>query len=175
MGNAEDYIPIARAAWTRGQALAVWRITVGLVLLWVAAIVAVPAAREMGFGFGDGLNTFFSYICHQIPERSFYLGSYPFAVCSRCFGVYSGLLAGLLSYPLFRRIEDTDPLPRRWLFLSLVPIGIDWSLNIFGIWENTHFTRVVTGAILGSACAVYIVPALVEIRQNLALRRRSAG
>jgi uncharacterized membrane protein len=52
-----------------------------------------------------------------------------------------------------------------------VPISIDWSLTIFGIWENTHVSRFVTGAILGIACATYIVPALVEVVRNLSYRR----
>ena len=45
----------------------------------------------------------------------------------------------------------------------MVPIAIDWSLGAFGIWENTHLSRFITGLILGAACAIYIVPALVEI------------
>jgi uncharacterized membrane protein len=81
------------------------------------------------------------------------------------------LLAGILIYPLWRSIDDIDAIPRIWLFLSLVPISIDWSLTIFGIWENTHVSRFVTGGILGIACATYIVPALVEVVRNLSYRR----
>ncbi len=103
------------------------------------------------------------------------MGAEPLAVCSRCFGVYFGLLAGLLIYPVWRRMEDVEPLPRIWLILSLIPISIDWSLTVFGIWENTHLSRFITGLVLGAACATYIVPALVEIRRNLAHRRRAAA
>jgi uncharacterized membrane protein len=90
-----------------------------------------------------------------------------FAVCSRCFGVYFGLLAGIATYPLWRPIESVDPLPRFWLFLSMIPIAIDWSLGFFEIWDNTHLSRFVTGGILGVACAVFIIPAMVEIVRNL--------
>ncbi|HLA95762.1 MAG TPA: DUF2085 domain-containing protein, partial [Pyrinomonadaceae bacterium] len=69
----------------------------------------------------------------------------------------------LAIYPLWRNIDDIEALPRVWLFASMVPIGIDWSLTVFGIWENTFLTRFVTGLILGAACATYIIPALVEI------------
>lgn len=155
----------------RLRATVTWGWAAAVVLAWVSLILLAPLGTDPGWSIASSIYSFFGYVCHQLPERSLHLDGHPMAVCSRCFGVYSGLLAGLLAYPMFRRIEDTDPLPRRWLFLSLVPIGIDWSLNIFGIWENTHFTRVVTGAILGIACAVYIVPALVEIRQNLAVHR----
>jgi uncharacterized membrane protein len=115
--------------------------------------------------------TFFSYICHQIPDRSLHIAGHQLGVCTRCSGVYMGLLIGLLIYPLVRRIDEIEPIPRFWLFLSLVPISIDWLLTIFGIWENTHLSRFVTGFILGATCAAYIVPALVEVTRNLAYRR----
>lgn len=151
----------------RTQAFKVWAIAVTLVGVWVAAAV-LPAIFA-----GAGENAlaapfykFFGFLCHQIPERSFHILEHQLAVCSRCFGVYFGLLAGLLIYPAIRGIEVIEPLPRLWLFASMVPIAVDWSLGVFGIWENNHTSRFVTGLILGVACAIYIVPALVEITRN---------
>jgi uncharacterized membrane protein len=80
-------------------------------------------------------------------------------------------LAGVLIYPLWRPIEEIEPIRRFWLFLSLIPVTIDWSLTMFGIWENTHLSRFVTGMILGAACATFIVPALVEITRNFSARK----
>jgi uncharacterized membrane protein len=85
--------------------------------------------------------------------------------------VYFGLLLGFGLYPLWRPVDSVEPPARMWLFLSLIPIGIDWSLGVFGIWENTHLSRFITGLILGVACATYIVPALVDIRRNLSTRK----
>jgi uncharacterized membrane protein len=45
----------------------------------------------------------------------------------------------------------------------MIPMAIDWSLGFFHIWENTQLSRLVTGAILGIACGLFIVPAIVEI------------
>jgi len=75
-------------------------------------------------------------------------------------------------YPLWRRIDEIEPISRIWLFLSLIPIGVDWSLTIFGIWDNTFTSRLITGLILGVACATFIVPATVEITRNLIYRSR---
>jgi uncharacterized membrane protein len=147
----------------------IWALGLAVVVIWSAFIVAAPLAADTAPA--KGIYSFFSFLCHQMPERSLWLGGHPLAVCSRCFGVYFGLVAGFAVYPLWRNIENTEPLPRFWLFLSLVPIGIDWSLGIFGIWENTHISRFVTGLILGFACATFIIPALVEIRQNREYRR----
>lgn len=173
--SAENYISPNSPVRFRGQAVRVWAVTVAVVAVWVAVIVAAPVSRVNGWGFDTSIYAFFSYICHQLPERSLHLGAEQLAVCSRCFGVYFGLLAGLLVYPLWRRIDDIEPLPRIWLILSMVPIAVDWSLTIFGIWENTHLSRFLTGLILGVACATYIVPALVEIGRNLSHRRRATA
>jgi uncharacterized membrane protein len=123
-------------------------------------------------GISNPLYNFFSFLCHQNSERSFNLGEHAFAVCSRCFGVYFGLFFGFVVYPLLRPIDEIEPLPRFWLFLAIIPMGIDWFLGVFGIWDNTHLSRFLTGAVLGAACALFIVPALVEIFAVLANKRQ---
>lgn len=143
-----------------------------VVTVWVLLTVAAPIAKANGLvAISSPLYNFFGYICHQISDRSFHVEGEPFAVCSRCFGVYFGLAFGFAVYPLWRNVTEIEPLPRFWLFLSLIPIGIDWSLTVFGVWENNHASRFITGLILGVACATYIVPAIVEITRNLTRRR----
>lgn len=172
--DTQSYTPVDLQKRFHTQAYRVWMITSTVVLLWVAVIIAVPLFASGGMmSISSPIYSFFSYICHQIPERSFHLAGHQMGVCSRCFGVYFGLLAGTVVYPLWRSVDSTEPLKRFWLLLSMVPIGIDWSLGAFGIWENTHLTRVVTGAILGFACGTFIMPALVEIARNMSSRRTS--
>ncbi len=168
---AQNYIPLKVAVMKRKQALRVWMTGLVVVLVWTSLILLAPLANSYGLpAFSSPLYQFFSFICHQIPDRSFHIGGEKFAVCSRCFGVYFGLMLGFLVYPLLHRIEEIDPLPRFWLFLSLIPISIDWSLTAFGIWENTQVSRLITGLVLGFACAMFIVPAIVEVTQNLTKR-----
>jgi len=168
----ENYIPQVAAGKYRQQTFAVWSVLFLAALVWVLLIISAPLARANGFSeFANSVYTFFSYLCHQLPARSFHFGEHAFAVCSRCFGFYAGLFLGFGFYPLFRSLNETNPLPRIWLFLAMIPMGADWSLMFFGVWENTHLSRAVTGAILGAACAVFIVPALLEI---IFLRRRKA-
>ena len=170
----ENYIPLAIQAAMRRQAWRAWAVGLGVVFVWAFLIILAPLAKAYGFEtFAASLDNFYHYICHRIPERSFHIAGEQFGVCSRCSGVYFGLFFGFAIYPLWRRIEDVEPLARFWLFLSMIPIGVDWSLTIFGIWENTQFTRVATGLILGFACATYIVPAIVEITRNISYRRRT--
>jgi uncharacterized membrane protein len=167
----QQYIPISLKPALKNQAVKVWLIGCAVVLTWALLIVIAPIAKANGFtAISTPLYTFYSYICHQIPSRSFHIEGEQFGVCSRCFGVYFGLLFGYVIYPLWRRVEEIEPVPRIWLFLSLIPIGVDWSLTVFGIWENTFMSRFVTGMILGVACATFIVPATVEIMRNFTLR-----
>lgn len=169
----ENYIPQDFTAGFRKQAWKVWAISLFVVFAWVFVILLAPIAKANGFeSISAPLYKFFGFICHQIDSRSFHVENHQFAVCARCFGVYFGLLFGFLIYPLFRKIDDVEPLPRFWLFLAMIPIGVDWSLGVFGIWENTHLSRFITGMILGAACAIFIVPALVEIFRLLTGKRK---
>jgi len=164
----ENYVPIEVHTRLKRQAVKVWIAGSVVVLLWIGMIVGAPILEANGLSsISAPIYHFFSYICHQLPNRSFFFEGHQLAVCSRCFGVYLGLLIGFLVYPLWRPIDEIEPLPRIWLILSLIPIGVDWSLGFFQIWENTFTSRFVTGLILGVACATYMVPALVEIVRNL--------
>ena len=165
----ENYTPQTFLPQIRRQAWTIWGVSFSVVFVWILLILLAPAAEAGNFtGVSAPIYKFFGFICHQISERSFSIAEHQFAVCSRCFGVYFGLFFGFIIYPFFQKIEEIEPLPRVWLFLAMIPIGIDWSLGVFGIWENTHLSRFITGLILGAACAVYIVPALIEIFRLLA-------
>lgn len=164
----EEYISFRMTDFYRRQAWRVWAATLILTLGWLLLVILPAVAKTHGFdGLADPLYRFFSYLCHQIDARSFHYGEAKFGVCSRCFGVYLGLVLGAAAYPLWRNVPAVDAPPRIWLFLSLIPIGIDWSLNALSIWENTQASRLLTGLILGFACSTFIIPAVVEIRRNL--------
>jgi uncharacterized membrane protein len=164
----DSYRPLAAIAAMNLQATRVWLVGLLIAGLWALLIIVDPIAKSYGLtSVSSALYTFHSFICHQMPERSFHLMGEQLGVCSRCTGVYFGILAGFAIYPLWRRLDNIEPITRIWLFLSLVPIGIDWSLTFFGYWENTHLSRFLTGMILGATCATYIVPASVEIVRNM--------
>jgi uncharacterized membrane protein len=159
----ENYVPQRLVKQRKRQAFFAWGLVFLLALAWIVLIVSAPLAKANNLtSFANPVYAFFSYVCHQIPERSFHASEFPFAVCTRCFGFYFGFLFGLLVYPFFRALDETEPFPRVWLFLAMIPMGVDWSLGFFEIWENTHASRSITGAVLGFACAIFIVPALAE-------------
>lgn len=106
----------------------------------------------------------YSSVCHQIAERSPAIESVQLAACHRCFGIYAGLTAGALLFPLLMRWSDV--LMRRAGFFILgalaVP-GIDWAGDVAGLWTNSPVSRVLTGAVFGFMAGFYFSKAVAEI------------
>ncbi|HEU4479653.1 MAG TPA: DUF2085 domain-containing protein, partial [Pyrinomonadaceae bacterium] len=117
----------------------------------------------------------FSYACHQQPERSFFIAGLPFAVCARCTGLYIGFALAAVLYPLLTWLRRTNPPERKWLFLAVGPLAIDFGLGLLGIWHNTHTSRFLTGALLGAVVVFYVMPALVELSQRFRTRQSPPG
>jgi uncharacterized membrane protein len=160
---------------TSRRSVVVWATVATLVLLFVSLIVVAPLALAYGHDFTAlVIYKSFSRFCHQIPERSFYLDGHPFAVCARCTGIYFGFAAGVLLYPLARSLRREDAPARKWLLVALVPTALDFALDFFGIWQNTHLTRSVTGALLGGVAAFYVVPGLLDL-SRMSFRRSTVG
>ena len=145
-------------------AIAIWAVSAALTISIVGVIIGAPLIQAAGHpALALKIYKIFSYVCHQIPERSFHLAGYQFAVCSRCTGIYSGLALATLTYPLVRSLKQTETPRLIWLFLAAVPLFIDWSLGYFSIWQNNHASRFATGALLGASAVFYILPGLVEL------------
>jgi len=145
----------ARHAW--GLALACAAGLVGL-------IVGAPLLKAAGFqATAEGVYRGFGLVCHQMSERSFHVAGEPLAVCARCFGLYVGALAGVAVYPLVRSLMRRDFPARAWLLAAAVPTTLDFALGFFGVWENTHASRLLTALPLGVALAFCAVPGLVDL------------
>ena len=169
----ENYVSQTAVEKFRRRAFFVWGISTFIIAFWILLIVAAPIAQTNDLAsVSSPIYKFYSFVCHQIPARSFFISTEPFAVCSRCFGIYFGLFVGFVLFPFLRSVEETTPFPRFWLFLGMIPMLIDWSLGFFEIWENNHLSRFITGLILGTACAIFLVPAIVEIFSILARQRQ---
>jgi len=144
--------------------LVMWSmVAIGSVTVLVM-IVGAPLALKSGHPFwGLAIYRAFSYVCHQLPERSFFIAEHQFAVCARCTGLYAGFAVAVLFYPLVRSLRQIEAPKRKWLFLAAAPLAIDFSLGFFGIWENTHFSRFATGALLGAVAVFYVMPGLMDL------------
>ena len=129
-----------------------------LVLSMMAGVIVVA----MGGGlFGQGgawvmqwQHQSFSTLCHQMPDRSFWIGGQPMAVCSRCFGIYSGFLAGWLLLPLLAISGVLKNISIKNILLGIIVLNlIDILGNLLGFWQNTLVSRVVFGELAGLGAA----------------------
>lgn len=159
--SPEQYIP--QTASIR-RPLLMWLVAAGGSLGIMSLIIGAPLAMDAGQPFwGLVIYRAFGYVCHQIPERSFFIAGHKFAVCARCTGLYAGFTVATLFYPLLRSLRQTEAPPRKWLFLAAAPLAIDFALGFFGIWENTHSSRFATGALLGAVSVLYVMPGLIDL------------
>ena len=79
--------------------------------------------------------------CHQMPERSFFVGGYQLPLCARCTGIVIGHLLGIAAS--FFRMDS---------FLSLIgtlPLMIDGMVQKYTSYESTNMRRLITGILYG--------------------------
>ena len=136
---------------------------------WVAASAAVAAllaaalaAALVGGEGGAAVRFAFSHVCHQLPERSVWLGGGPVALCHRCLGVLAGLSGGAVVAPLVPRLRALGGVRAgRWLALAVLPGAVDWLFGAAGVWANTPASRLATGALFGVVAGLFLAEALL--------------
>jgi len=144
--------------------LIAWAALIILSTAWLLAIVGAP--RLMAGGHHLIASTFyegFSAVCHQRPDRSFHYLGFPLGVCARCTGIYAGFLAGLIAAPLIFGPGNASQPARKWLIAAALPMAVDFTGDLFGLFTNSHLSRALTGGISGLTAAWYVLPALTEI------------
>ncbi len=126
-------------------------------------IILAPYLLHSKSKYGLFIYFIFSPLCHQIPEKSFYLFGFPLAVCSRCTGIYLGFLIGTLIYPFFRNLGNSKlPSPKVFILFSL-PMMVDVGGNFFNLWTSLNILRFITGIIWGVILLFYLIPGIVDL------------
>ena len=161
---------VRRPEALRSQGPIVYAALLFVSLVWLGLILAPSTLMAEGYPLSAMiLYRSLSAVCHQIPARSFYFFGFPLGVCSRCTGIYVGFVCGLMFYPFLRNLcEDIMP-PRRWLILAGLPMLIDFGGGVLGLFNNTFFSRSVTGALAGAVAAFYILPGFISTFRNFSL------
>jgi uncharacterized membrane protein len=126
----------------RFLAAAVWFLPCALVIAApLLSLEAHPAAASLVY-------LLFSGLCHQIPERSFDIAGFPFAVCHRCSGIYLGLFLGSLTGKIC--IHRSYRIRRVCILSAAAPLAIDFLLSLTGIWSGNGILRFLTGLVFGT-------------------------
>jgi uncharacterized membrane protein len=99
-----------------------------------------------------------SFVCHQLPRRSFHYGLVQLPVCARCTGIYAGAAIGSAIFAInLPRVAALSP--RAVLLASSVPVVVTVALEQAGAWGPGNAVRALTGVILGIAAAFVVVGA----------------
>ena len=100
----------------------------------------------------------FRMTCHGRIERCLELFGTPMPICARCTGIYLGLLAGLMLFPMMRWLRERTM--RVIALIAILPLGIDGVTQLLGFRESVNPLRIATGVIAGMAFGLWILSAV---------------
>lgn len=140
---------------------------------WIAAIFLAPwlAARRSSARAAALLYAVFAPVCHQIPERCFQFHGQALAVCGRCLGIYAGFAVGLILYPLVRGFSSLRLPSARAFILMTLPMAVDATGGILGLWASPIGLRFATGALWGILLPFYFVTGAADLLRIRRARR----
>lgn len=142
-----------------------WLILSAAVVVAVLAVgFSTPLLGEQGRGIVMGA---YRRICHQMPSRSFHIAEVQVALCHRCVGIYAAIPVAVAFFGILRYWDHLFAAhPLMTVGASLLPMGVDWALNATGVWTNTPFSRLATGALFGVAAGYFLARGIVKIGQQ---------
>jgi uncharacterized membrane protein len=100
----------------------------------------------------------FRLMCHGRVQRCLELFGVPMPICARCTGIYLGMLAGLLAFPLIPMLRER--VMRVVAFVAVIPLALDGLTQLTGLRESVNLLRIVTGSIAGLAFGLWILSAV---------------
>ncbi len=95
--------------------------------------------------------------CHQREDRSFKIKQWQFPICSRCTGILTGQILGLILYACKIYIPIYIDLG------FLVVMFLDWFIQYKKIKESTNLRRFITGNLAGIAQTSMIIKLVLYI------------
>lgn len=129
---------------------------------WLRALVfaagALPFVARAAPWSSDALSRVFSTVCHRLPERTLPLFGVEMLVCSRCAGVYAGVMLGAL-WPMPRAVFAR----LRPVLVAIAALAVlDVALQDLHVLPVGHARRLATGLLLGWAPAAAMTRALLD-------------
>ncbi len=109
-----------------------------------------------------------SVICHQLPDRSFFIDGRQLPVCARCTGLYLGGAAGFVAWWAIkagRRWRPIKVMPRRAIAIvaiAAVPTIVSFASGVLDVWDGSNATRAVLAVPLGLAAGAVVAAVLAK-------------
>ena len=140
-------------------------------IAWLGLLVAAPALSVPVAGV---LYAIGSLICHQIPERSFYLHGFQLPVCARCLGLYAGGAAGSVAAVFVARAFTARQAPMVTAIAAVptvITVAVEWGAG----WPVSNVVRAAAILPLGLAVAFVVVRAVATLHYDECAPRRPIG
>ncbi|HHT01513.1 MAG TPA: DUF2085 domain-containing protein [Firmicutes bacterium] len=83
------------------------------------------------------------FMCHRLPERSFFVRGRQLPLCARCSGILVGYLIGIVCL-----VYCGTP-HWLWPFLLLAPLAVDGVGQYLGYWISNNPRRFASGILAG--------------------------
>ncbi|CAG0926353.1 hypothetical protein TFLX_00025 [Thermoflexales bacterium] len=139
-----------------------------------ALLVGIPAAIISLFvaatppGLWEKARVMGYALCHQLPDRSFFIHEHQTPLCARCTGMYLGFLVGLV-FLIVRRRTHSARMPTAAIisvligFMTIMGIdGVNSTISIIPgapqLYHTTNVHRIVTGTLFGLAMCMLFFP-----------------
>jgi uncharacterized membrane protein len=103
-----------------------------------------------------------SVICHQLPDRSFFLDGHQLPVCARCSGLYLSAAAGFAAWWTLKAARGWRPIalaPRRAtsvVAIAAVPTVVSFASGVLGAWDGSNVTRAALAVPFGLAAGAVV-------------------
>lgn len=113
----------------------------------LAVATAAPLLASNGRVEAVPLYLGLEYFCHQLPERSWLIGSLQAGLCVRCFGLYGGVALAAIGGFRFSRA---------FLAAGVLLVGLTWAVEAGGVFEPADWARFSSGAVFGLAAGAVL-------------------
>lgn len=106
-------------------------------------------------------------VCHQLPQRSFYINNLQLPICTRCTGIYLSFFIGCIYMTFKKRLTVDKPISLfvvSVIAVGIIPMAVDGLSSYLGFRESNNLIRIVTGVF-----AAFGLPALFAFANGSSL------
>lgn len=100
-----------------------------------------------------------SFLCHQNPQRCFWVFGNPMGLCARCTGIFFGLT-------FFGIVAIVSKMKKGISFiimaLLLAPLVIDGTGHLLGLWDTSNAVRFITGVLSSFGIVFFVYPIILN-------------
>jgi uncharacterized membrane protein len=151
------------------MALILKRLFVAGAVMWAAALplatwmASAPGHPSAGYAFAAAVYGASSWICHQRPERSFFIWATQMPVCARCTAIYAGGAVAAVLFGARRSIVRASTARDRAILIAAVAPSILTLIVEFGFGRATsNLVRALAGLPIGAVVAWVVLRAEVN-------------